>query len=946
MIDLASDPASGRSTPTKRFHPNTTMDDHPTKRLHKGTSAATSTVPASVGSDLQHSAKTQQVSQIVCEEEEEPEDISPRTSRKDKGKGKMVYLPELPADVWTRIFEFYYEDLINEWHNNAIIRAGTTPLLISHELTRIALPVLYYHPYIGYNAVEPFIAALTSSNGDKRECIRHLTIRPTPLVPSKQFAAFHAVKGQTKDSDHNRATHNMTPYTIHASFVYLMSLLPELTSFTLKDTLVLHQSDAQLLFGGLRFIHPRKIRLEIRMWDLNDSPVGQDIMAATRGHAFTTSVSGKIIDVLPPDPPSHPLSDDPVHGIIGAWKEALYKDKELDLPTWWTETPIFNHPPQPPQPPPNSVFGPDLDQYLGNSQNSRTLWPYIAPGQITRNTLSAPALSQWDYVGDPRPAQAGSNSNPQQSRPTIPHDPRAASSSSSADPASSSSAQHPARPADNVPGARRHRHLDLLQMTDPDTMSPGQASLLNAIANPPTLETGAALELDTDTDSSIDDDLMRFAEDVLSDNDVDDHSSDAANDDGHPADGLRSGTTGTTSATGPEANVASSINQVRAAQASSNEHARRTGARNFRASWAESRFVYGQGTANGSSSTQLESRPSTSASSSTSVPSVPASNPHTRKSANASRTVSVPPAPPSMIGGIRVTTSQGLHSHALAHYMRGLLLLLIRERWAPRLQALSFVAHDPLASLIARAPELDFWTQTPVPHIRIHLPRGCNSLAVFKGTREVARDRSRHRRAGINQGNQIQGVQVQGNLDVVIIGAPHAAPAPMAQSANDPQIDEAELDELGVVGGDGSGGELINEEVRLFEIEINTTAEMRDDVWIRCGNQLPPQLCRILAGEHDWRDVSFSHINDTYSPPHSEYVPPASPDTSDFDSPTFSFVSLSDDDHDAEGTGEFQLDRIDEDNEVEDAGGAGEGYDREKAEAQARRIAERKRVNR
>lgn len=40
-------------------------------------------------------------------EEDEIEDMIV-TPRRDKGKGKMKYLPELPEEVWQRIWAFYY----------------------------------------------------------------------------------------------------------------------------------------------------------------------------------------------------------------------------------------------------------------------------------------------------------------------------------------------------------------------------------------------------------------------------------------------------------------------------------------------------------------------------------------------------------------------------------------------------------------------------------------------------------------------------------------------------------------------------------------------------------------------------------------------------------------------------------------------------------------------
>jgi hypothetical protein len=161
-------------------------------------------------------------------------------------------------------------------------------------------------------------------------------------------------------------------------------------------------------------------------------------------------------------------------------------------------------------------------------------------------------------------------------------------------------------------------------------------------------------------------------------------------------------------------------------------------------------------------------------------------------------------------------------SHHLAHEMRRLLSDLVSQHWAPTLQALSIVTADPLASFIIRAPRLDLWTQMPVPHIRVQLPRAVNSLAVFKGAKELQRDRLRaRRRAGAD-------------LDLT-------------------PRQTAEINR--VVGGDGSGGDLLHEMTRLFEIEVNTMQEMMDDVWMYCGDQLPPQVCRILAGEQQWRDV-------------------------------------------------------------------------------------------
>ncbi|OCF33360.1 hypothetical protein I316_05102 [Kwoniella heveanensis BCC8398] len=964
MFDPTAEVTSGRSTPTKRYHPSTPTDDHPTKRLHKGTSTS-DVLSASTSSSLPsvHYASADERE----DEEEQYDQVSASNSRRDRGKGKMVYLPELPADVWTKIFEFYYEDLTNEWQASAAIRGGATPLLICRDLTSIALPVLYQHPYIGYNAIERFVAALSRTSGKARGCIRHLTIRASPLVPSKQFAAFHEARSLTREAENTRAVHNVVPYTIHPSFVHLMSLLPELTSFTLKDSLVLHQADAQLLFAGLRFVCPRKIRLEIRMWDLNDSPVGQDIMAATKGHSFTSTVSGRIIETTPPDPPSHFNFLDPMSGVIASWREALYKDKELDLPIWWTETPTFNHPPQPPQPPPSPLFGPAINQYIINSLSSGTLWPFDAPDHLTNTSTHASVLPEWRLFTDSPPAQAGSSLNLNNdwsdslSQPCVwggltahpalaipsakdasTHVVPASGSSGHAGPSTSATGQHVTHLRGAPPEAEQHRYHELSHIANQSTLPPGHTSRSDAAGNP--LRLGVARDIDSNLSSDDDfgllDDDISLIEDDFSNNAIDDNDDDDGDRTSELSETLAAPASATTSG-----NNSVSADQIQPIPNPTTRWARRANAirASRAASSSASRFAAEDGPVPASSSMLVYGPQNISAVSSTVTSSLPASNRSLRRNVIGSRNALVQPVPPSVIGGVRVTTSQGFHSHALARYMGGLLLVLIRDRWTPRLQALSFVAHDPLASIIVRAPELNFWTQIPVPHIRVHLPRGCNSLAVFKGPRELARDRLRASRAEANHGQaQGQGQQLLQTAFTMMLNGMH--PTPLANAGDQHQINEAELDRIGVVGGDGSGGGLIDEEVRLFEIEINTLAEMKDDVWIRCGNQLPPQLCRILAGEHDWRDVSFSHANDTYSPPHSEYVPPASPDTSDFDSPTFSFVSLSDDGNPGDEMEPLDLDRREEEEDGEEAGDDGEGYDEEKAKAQARLIADRKRA--
>jgi hypothetical protein len=246
-------------------------------------------------------------------------------------------------------------------------------------------------------------------------------------------------------------------------------------------------------------------------------------------------------------------------------------------------------------------------------------------------------------------------------------------------------------------------------------------------------------------------------------------------------------------------------------------------------------------------------------------------------------------------------------SHALARALRDALARLLQD-WCPTLEALSFVAFDPLASLVVRSPDLDFWVNIPVPHIRVRLPRAINSLAVFKGAKECAKDRARAREAtgtgppgyrtttltfcdgsmletidGVHQVNPPTAVEGQGvNTDVVAPDgatgpattqgqslaqqfvqnmAPNTQPGfPNLNTAAGPSTARVSLQDAEeasrVVGGDGHGGGLVHPDVRIFEIEVNTTRELGDEIWEKAGWQLPTVLCRMLVGQ-DWDDVKI-----------------------------------------------------------------------------------------
>lgn len=188
--------------------------------------------------------------------------------------------------------------------------------------------------------------------------------------------------------------------------------------------------------------------------------------------------------------------------------------------------------------------------------------------------------------------------------------------------------------------------------------------------------------------------------------------------------------------------------------------------------------------------------------------------------------------------GILLTGGPGARGFDLAHECRALLLKLLEDVWSPRIHAFSFVALDPVASLIVRDPRLAFWVRVGIPHIRVHLPRGVNSLAIFKGSKEVARDRRRALRANASDS--------------------HDAANQWNTASDDAASDDR------VVGGDGCGGDLVSEQTSLFEIEVNTLKEMAlDQEWAKAGEQMPPQVCRILVGAKDreWKDVTFGEYD-------------------------------------------------------------------------------------
>ncbi|KAK6905693.1 hypothetical protein I203_106523 [Kwoniella mangroviensis CBS 8507] len=865
---------SSLSSGTKR---HITEEDTPSKKPHTNNSMVDILETTHLNASGDYVNERTMVARDVQEENK-------IISKKDKGKGKMkmVYSPELPEEVWTRIFEIYYEDRTTQWQSTGVLRDGLTPVLLSRDHARIAIPVLYRHPYVGYKAITPFISALSQrpryTELPHKDYIKHFTVRASPIIPSNEFSAFYAGR---KKSD--VGTSAVAPYTIHPSFDTLMRILPELSTFTLKDTLVLHQADAQLLFRGLAHLSPQKARLEFRMWDLYDSPYGQDIIGATRGGVFNSY--GSKPSVLPSPDLTSPTN---AHYDIGplayqkAWRDALYNATELDLPPWWIEPSRSDHPA-----------------------------PALPSGQWNVNNagLTANQLTNW-AAALPPPAQAGGQPpNVALAHPYFPAAPPLPPSQ----PSSSTTTQDHLLGQLQLQQQRLRRmlrdHPKLSHWLEPEETS--DMAITSGNAGVSTGGTGSsgnqtAVAASEGTSGLSLDDLIDTTAWEFSDSENEELGSYTFSPESRPP--LAAGHSGL---------------RLEPSHTENPSLPSHSGSRQgIGPSWSRCTL---QGGAEPASANSVSNNAMAGSSSnvmsdlSLTQATVPAPRQRYRRIIGPGWTgpSDVPSAQNSAETGSRVgqisksiTQTPGVTSHELAHHMRGLLLKLIRDFWTPRLQAFSIVALDPLASLIVRAPHLDFWTQVNVPHVRVHLPRSINSLAVFKGAKEVARDRARRRREHGDLGNNNNNNEQE--------------PDPVLTEAGNEDVYE-------IVGGDGSGNELINEEVRLFEVEINSLEEMRDEVWIRYGDQLPPQLCRILAGEHDWRDISLGHMNDIYPPPYSEYISPESPATSDFDSPTFSFVSLDEEDDQRNDVDDLEM----------EGGGEGEGnntYDREKAEEQAKRM--------
>lgn len=777
-----------------------------------------------------------------------------------------------------------------------------SPLLIDKETHPIALAVLYRHPHLSYESLPLFArcAPLPArvQPGSKASMVRHLTIRASttkPLIPPNYDpSTLTAVDYRSHD-------HTLPFYTIHPGLKDVCRLFPELNSFELVDTLLLHSDDAKLLIESLRSIRPRKARLEIRQWDLRSSPIGKELAAMSRPDIHG-SYSGMPASPLV-DPERHNESRGPTlipNFLQASWKDALLNGGEVILPTWYIEPP-------PPPAPQNTAPAPVAPPTVPNLF-SHLAMPHHNAGLGSRGYIHI------DDDGDDDSENAIVEISSHQFHARM-QQPAVGSSSIQAPirhPNQSDSAtatRWTTQPAPNasasiVPSADLHPEITSITSSSETSTSDSDTGI-NAVprANAPTNSYG--LHSTGTISAAVPNFISPFQERgnenrVMSQGLTGEIPMTGISNESHRTANANTPLGGDFA--GPTALFPRNLNNAplnatmhrsairhpqlarpESSSSSSNNHANGHQSRSRPLMAGSVRHYDNPIVNNTGSSTTLapapRALPSTTdhrmhpidsrwpikpqgyhsdqifrnrmdhlyatdedmqaavfASYSPDTISNSLNRQATTTGNSSFPTIPIPRRPMAINTGtldgepIGIPTPSTVHalSYHLSHEMRRMLEELLSSCWCPRLEAFSFVALDPLASVIVRHPRVELWVQLPIPHIRVHLPRGVSSLAVFKGVKELARESHRRgRRAGGSNDSPVQQADV-----------------------------ETVLEQMKIVAGDGEGRDLIHPSTRLFEIEVNTIAEMNDErEWIGGGDQLPSQLCRILAGTNQWRDV-------------------------------------------------------------------------------------------
>ena len=693
-----------------------------------------------------------------------------------------------------------------EWQHTDRLRMALTPLLIGPDLYRVALPILYVHPVVSHKTIPAFARSVKEAslylNGDfPKSClVRHLTIRPSPIVPSAELPKkAHGAGGSAQ----------ATSYTVHPQLKDALSPLRDLQSFTLKEAMILHQPDAAVLFSALSVIAPKKARLEFRMWDLNDSSLGEELLSMTQASSYSSLAryANRALGTTVGDRNARVSHDTYRQPLLEAWRDALLKGTEFEAPTWWLEGPGDNNNGNgaagqvpavahagpamlvPPPIPPSSIGPPGP-----HIPNAARFEPVDPLGEDERRAMYYTAYREpvGEPIGELRGRELGRNvhlSPIPQSRHSLEMRsamPSVGPSSNDEDASSTASTPHSPRPAHaqlqaphNPIGGLRSEEQETSELMDETVAAPSAAQRSHIAAS------------------------------------------------ARQSQAIRGVSRGTLPPVIPNHRTQTNVP-----------------------------LVLHEGHVRGSVPPPRPRSPRSNAEHSRLRRRMPHLD-HTPFIARPSPAAGVEGSERSSLS----THDAGLTSHPLAHRVREQLRELLGH-WTPALQALSIVAFDPLSTLIVRAPQLDFWTSVAVPHIRVQLPRACHALGIFQGTREAARARQRLREAEEGQViNPIQQAWAQVQALALLQGQ---SPPSTLTPAQIQVLSAAQFEEERLVGGDGNGGGLVNEDVKLFEIEVNTRLEMGDDVWIRYGHQLPPQVCRILAGapEHDWSSVPLGELQD------------------------------------------------------------------------------------
>jgi len=811
-----------------------------------------------------------------------------------------------------------------------------TPLLISRSISRVATTVLYAHPHISEGKLDRFINTIQKPSPylalvSKVSLVHHLTVRPTPI----------------RQNNGPDATYNGEGGFVDASLPKLARLFPILKSFVLRDCLILTQQDAITVFSSLPLMKPQKARLEIRMWRLTDDQVGRELALATK---FDTRGFVRR--------ETSPYSS---YGLEGRWRDALYGDRDMDLPADWLDPDERNRanneerarrqaavPAVQVAAPhdfvdPENPLGPrlqipvtgmdplgraiELCRDVFRTDFARTSVPYdmnirrelVRMGpfrpQMTRQhativlqrlghhlPANAPECNDQDIV---KRANFWANSSRvraiQQAQTN-----RQSTSSSTTQPAGTEThpsaqvdsaklavlaAVHPSADSQTPPGLHRisreiaariaeyyHRssqvyspytgvgsrdapiriedneyddeeaeyalfqeglrqsrlHLQAfsqLKTASSSTTQGGSGSGSTSNGAPAESQVATTCQGDKPTEAT----PLNATQDV-------DQAVPTTIQTGDTVADAENNSIGTPSPPPHPSlnseNVRSGLSTYRSIRRSiinateddmDSDH---TSSTRFDASAADGWSLWHEQQASGIAP------PLWAGVGSTSGPPLNAGLPQTSTADYHAENATGPSTDIRPLIQELVITDARRHPARLASAIRKQMLHLIENTWSPTLQAFSLVTLDPLASIIAQSPQLDFWVNIPVPHIRVRLPRSINSLAIFKGTAENARDRSRLYARSIRP---------------VIQALPDANAHTTFLRDQYPQSEVVDP----IVGGDGSGGGLVHPNTRLFEVEVNTIREMMDDMWNQAGAELPPQVCRILTGTQDWSEVGL-----------------------------------------------------------------------------------------